>query len=225
VAREDAPGLTQHRGIKLIKGADIDTRETLDDIDLNECLYFNTRAQTATFDLQKEADVEEIIHAAKERGLDFIFFDVFRRLWTGDENDNEEVAKVLAVLTRIQTEAGCSVALVHHVNKSESGTIFQRIRGASAIYGWREWAFGLTIDNPEAEPEDRIRKIEFETKMDTPSKPLYYRIIGSVEGTTLEHCSAPAPLYAKKTAKKASEVAANGNGNHKPLDPQGEMRW
>jgi hypothetical protein len=203
VAREDHAGLTQHRGLSLAKGyAGGDVGWALSEIVLNEWLYYNTRAQSDTFSLQNSVDVGEIINAFKEKEIEIAFFDVFRRLWEGDENDNREVAKVLAVLTRIQTEVGCSVALVHHLNKSEGGTIFQRIRGAGSIYGWREWAFGISIENPEDDPKDRIRKIVFETKAATPASPVYYCFDGDNDKVILATCAPPAKSYKKSSKDK-----------------------
>lgn len=205
IAREDHAGLTQHRGMSLLRGyQNGDVGWALDDIELNEWLYYNTRAQSETFSLQNEMDVLEIIDAFKEKGIEMAFFDVFRRLWEGDENDNREVAKVLAVLTRIQTEVGCSVGLVHHLNKSEGGTIFQRIRGAGSIYGWREWAFGISIENPEDDPKDRIRKIVFETKAATPASPVYYCFDGDNDKVIIATCAAPAKSYKSKKKSKDS---------------------
>jgi len=219
VAREDAPELTQQRAMKMIEGFDIDMQERLREINLDEWLYFNTRAQTETFTLQKENDVREIISAFRERSIQFAVFDVFRRLWDGDENDNMEVARVLSVLTRISTESGVSICLVHHVNKSEGGTIFQRIRGASSIYGWREWCIGLTISNPEEEhPSDRIRKMEFETKAAEPAFPIYYKIESGADLVDLKQCDAPPPLYSKK--KKSADIAVpvSSNGYGHPVE-------
>lgn len=211
VAREDHAGLTQQRGMSLLKGyAGGDMDWALSEIALNDSLYYNTRAQSETFSLQNEMDVLEIIDAFKEKEIEIAFFDVFRRLWEGDENDNREVAKVLAVLTRIQTEVGCSVALVHHLNKSDGGTIFQRIRGAGSIYGWREWAFGISIENPEDDPKDRIRKIVFETKAATPASPIYYCFDGEGDKVVLATCAAPAKSYkgGKKKRKGGAEQTA-----------------
>ena len=202
IAREDHPGLTQQRGKSLQAGYSRGlVGWALAGIELNEWLYYNTRAQSDTFSLQSPVDVQEIIDAFKDKGIEMAFFDVFRRLWDGDENDNREVAKVLAVLTRIQTETGCSVCLVHHLNKSEGGTIFQRIRGAGSIYGWREWAFGISIENPQDDPKDRVRKIVFETKAATPASPVYYSFDGDDDRVVIASCSAPAASY-KKPAKK-----------------------
>jgi hypothetical protein len=214
IAREDHAGLTQHRGASLRKGyAGTDVGWALNEIDLNEWLYYNTRAQSETFSLQNGQDVLEIIDAFKEKGIEIAFFDVFRRLWEGDENDNKEVAKVLAVLTRIQTECNCSVCLVHHLNKSDGGTIFQRIRGSTSIYGWREWAFGISVENPQDDPKDRVRKVVFETKAATP-EPVYYSFeSASDDEVRLVSCGPPAASYKKPAGKKKddrNEVSQNG---------------
>lgn len=209
VAREDHPGLTQQRGMSLLRGYNGgDVGRALDEIEINECLYYNTRAQSETFSLQNEMDVMELIDAFKENGIEMAFFDVFRRLWEGDENDNQEVAKVLATLTRIQSECACSVVLVHHVGKSDGGSIFQRIRGASSIYGWREWAFGISIENPEDDPKDRIRKMVFETKAATPSAPIYYCFDGDEHNVSITSCAPPVSSYTKpaKGHKKSGPI-------------------
>jgi hypothetical protein len=95
--------------------------------------------------------------------------------------------------------------LVHHLNKSEGGTIFQRIRGAGSIYGWREWAFGISIENPEDEPKNRIRKIVFETKAATPASPVYYSFDSYHEDQVkLSPCNPPAASYKGHGRKKSS---------------------
>jgi replicative DNA helicase len=191
VSREDHASLSQSRGMQLIAGAEHELQNALDELDLNTALYFNTRAQSETFLLDREQDVLDVIDELKEAGVEIVIFDVFRRLWEGDENDNQAVAKVLANLTRIQSECNCSVVLIHHLGKAAGGTIFQRMRGASAIYGWREWAMGITVENPGDSPEQRIRKIEFETKADVASVPLYFQIAGNSQKTQLCEVEAP----------------------------------
>ena len=200
ISREDEPGLTQHRLLTLMEGATDTVKDSLFALNIDERMYFSTRAQMESFTLQKESDVAEIIAGLKKHQVEFAVFDVFRRLWDGDENDNQEVAKVLGILTRIQSECKCSVALIHHLNKSDGkDNIFSRIRGASSIYGWREWAFGINVVNPEEPVEDHIRKITFETKAALPSNPIHYQIGGAAGATTtLVRC--PPPLVFKKKA-------------------------
>lgn len=202
ISREDFPGLTKNRAVQFVGGADANLTDKLDEINLDEWLYFNTRAQADTFSLQKEADVSEIIDEIKERQIGFAIFDVFRRLWDGDENDNQEVAKILAVLTRIQTECGCAVALVHHLSKGE-GNIFSRIRGASAIYGWREWAIGVSIEDREAEAAKQIRKLQFDTKASATPAPIYFQIDSGMGKIDLIECSAPEEVKRPRAKTRA----------------------
>jgi replicative DNA helicase len=207
VAREDAPGLSQSRLKRLVDGADESVRMFLECVDLEKWLYINTRAQRETWSLQKESDIQDIIESTKERGIQILFFDVFRELWEGNENDNQETAKVLAQAKRIGREANCQVAIVHHLSKSDKGTIFDRARGGG-INGWKEWGFGLTVDNPdEPDPKNWIRKIQFHTKADSASPPVFYRIQGAEEGLRLEQVDSPTGQYTlSPKGKKKSQA-------------------
>ena len=201
VSREDAPGLSQSRLKRMLRGAPIAVREFIDLIDIEEWLYINTRAQRETWTLQSNPDLVDIIEDIKQKQINFVFFDVFRDLWEGNENDNQETAKVLASAKRIQREGNCQVCIVHHLSKSDKGTIFDRARGGG-INGWKEWGMGLTIENPEVEPKNLIRKIQFHTKADVASPPIYYRIISSEEELSLEQVDWAPPGPAQWTTKK-----------------------
>jgi hypothetical protein len=184
VAREDAPGLSQSRLKRMLNGADIGVKEFINLIDLEEYLYVNTRSQRESWTLQSNPDLVDIIENIKERQIQFVFFDVFRDLWEGNENDNQETSRVLAAAKRIAREGKCQVCIVHHLSKSEKGTIFDRARGGG-INGWKEWGMGLTIENPDVEPKNLVRKIQFHTKADVASPPIYYRIVGSEDELAL----------------------------------------
>ena len=201
MTREDAPGLSQSRLKRLREGASEALAMFLEGIDLEDWLYVHTRTQRETWTLQKESDVQDIIESIKERGIQICFFDVFRVLWHGNENDSQETAAVLETAKRIGREANCQVGLVHHVSKSDRGTIFDRARG-SGILGWREWALGITIENPDAQPKDQIRKVEFQTKQSAACNPIYYRIDGYAEKLCLEEVDAPTQQYSYGKGKK-----------------------
>lgn len=204
VTREDAPGLSQSRLKRLRDGGSEAMQVWLSGVDLEDWIHVNTRAQRETWTLQKEADIQEVIESIKERGIQFVFFDVFRVLWAGNENRSEETAAVLESVKRIGREARCQIGLVHHVSKSDRGTIFDRARG-SGILGWREWAIGITIENPDSDPDQHIRKMEFQTKASRAANPLFYRINGDdKEPINLEQVETPAPQYnyAAERAKK-----------------------
>ncbi len=205
VTREDAPGLSQSRLKRLREGASESLSMFLEVIDLEDWLYVHTRTQRETWTLQNEADIQEIIESIKERGIQICFFDVFRVLWRGNENDSQETSAVLETVKRIGRESKCQVGLVHHVSKSDRGTIFDRARG-SGILGWREWALALTIENPDAQPKDQIRKMEFQCKAACAAPPIYYRIEGYEKMLKLEEVEAPAPQYSfKRSGKKGKK--------------------
>ena len=207
VTREDAPGLSQSRLKRLREGASESLAMFLEGLDLEDWLYVHTRAQRETWTLQSESDIQEIIESIKERGIQMCFFDVFRVLWHGNENDSQETAAVLETAKRIGREAKCQVGLVHHVSKSDRGTIFDRARG-SGILGWREWALGITIENPDAQPKDRIRRVDFQSKASCDAAPVYYRIDGYEKKLCLEEVEAPIQQFTfreKKGKKKESE--------------------
>ena len=206
VTREDAPGLSQSRLKRLKEGASEALSMFLEGIDLEDWIYVHTRAQRETWTLQSEADIQEIIESIKERGIQICFFDVFRVLWHGNENDSQETAAVLESAKRIGREAKCQVALVHHVSKSDRGTIFDRARG-SGILGWREWAMGITIENPDADPKDQIRKVEFQSKAGCAESPIYYRINGYEKKLTLDEVEPPTHQYTFQRGKKKTSDA------------------
>lgn len=208
VTREDAPGLSQSRVKRLREGAPESLSMFLDGIDLEEWIYVHTRAQRETWTLQNESDIQDIIESIKERGIQICFFDVFRVLWHGNENDSRETAEVLEAAKRIGRESGCQIGLVHHVSKSDRGTIFDRARG-SGILGWREWALGITIENPDAQPKDQIRKMEMQTKASVAASPIYYRIEGYESKLCLEEVEAPTQQYGYKNEKKEKKTSPN----------------
>jgi hypothetical protein len=174
VSREDYPGLTGQRIGNLFRG-----REKL--IDWEGWIWVNSRFQTPQFLLENDADVSQLIKEMRMEQVEFACFDVFRKLHLADENDNTEMARVLDQLTRIQSEVGCAIALVHHTNRDVGGSIFRRIRGATAIHGWTEWGIGISVNNPGEPVSQWVRKVEFETKAACPTDPVYFRIEGPTE--------------------------------------------
>ena len=184
ISREDFPGMTQQRIASLFRGT---VRQT----DLDGWMWVNTRWQTPTFLLEDDTQVKRLIEELRTECVEFACFDVFRRLHMADENDNLEMARILDHLTRIQAEVGCAIALVHHTNKDVGGSIFRRIRGATAIHGWTEWAIGVSVANAEDKQRDWVRKVEFETKAACPSDPVYFRIEGPDEALRLSSTDPP----------------------------------
>ena len=204
VSREDYPGMTARRIGQLYRGSDAERR------DLQGWLWVNTRAQTSAFQLEDESAVNHLIGEFEKEHIEFACFDVFRRLHAAEENDNTAMAQILAVLSRIQQEAGCALALVHHVNREVSNSIFRRIRGASAIHGWLEWGVGIGVVNDQDPPQQWIRQVQFECKSACAQPPRYFRIDGGGDTLRLRLTDAPETAGARPVKTAASFMKQSG---------------
>jgi putative DNA primase/helicase len=166
VTREDNPKLTKWRMKHLLEGR----CATMND--LGDWLYVNSREQSAEFLLDKEELLGPMIAELKTVRPQFVILDVFNILHAADENDNTEMRVVMAALSRIQREVGCSLGVVHHFNKNSEGTLTQKFRGAGAIAGWAEWLIGLeSVAN-----EKHMRKMEFQIKAGDQLDPFFYEV-------------------------------------------------
>jgi 5S rRNA maturation endonuclease (ribonuclease M5) len=203
ISREDYPGMTQQRLARLFRG-------TVRRMDFEGWLWINTRWQTPTFLLEDNGHVSQLIEEMRSENVEFACFDVFRRLHGQDENDNTAIQKILDQLARIQTEVGCALALVHHTTKDANGSIFRRIRGATAIHGWTEWALGVSVTNNEEPGRDWIRKVEFETKAACPADPVYFRIEAPGDSIRLILAEPPGVMRPRPLATAASYMKMGG---------------
>jgi hypothetical protein len=176
VSREDYWGMTAQRIGALFRGS---ARPT----DFEGWLWINTPKQSATFSLENENDVAQLIKELKMESVEFCCFDVFRRLHMQDENDNTAIQGMLNQLVRIQQEAGCAIGLVHHLSKDMNGPVFRRIRGATAIHGWTEWAMALSVTNPDDPGANWVRRVDFELKT-APAPPSAFFQIESMGDVT-----------------------------------------
>jgi hypothetical protein len=169
ISREDYPQLTARRIQELWRGGE---RR----LDISDWLWVNSRLKTAAFFLEDDAAVAKVIAELRAAQIEFAAFDVFRTLHMQDENDNTEMQRMLNQLNRIQAEAGCAVALVHHLSKAAEGIAFRHLRGASAIDGWTQWAMAVSISNPDQPASQWVRRIEFESKAAAAADPRYFEI-------------------------------------------------
>jgi hypothetical protein len=192
VSREDNPALTSWR-IRHLFAAKSGVDANL----LEANLHINSRAQTPELMLDNPEQVEELRSELKRLQIDLLILDVFNVLHAGNENDNQDMRRVLRVLTGIQTEFGCSIAVVHHYNKGDdSASMTQRLRGSSAIAGWAEWLVGISM----VDEENKIRCLDFELKAAQPPDSVNFRIVSN-ESTTVLQRVAPAKPSAQPTSK------------------------
>jgi hypothetical protein len=170
ISREDGPPLTSWRLRHLALGREA-RGISIDSLESN--LWVNSRAQTAAFSLDNPEQLADMVRALRSREIEFAIFDVLNVLHGADENDAQQMRAVMQKLSLIQTEAGCSVAVVHHLNKGESGSLMRRLRGSSAIAGWVEWLIGITV----VDDDTKLRRMDFIGKASASIDPIHYFIV------------------------------------------------
>lgn len=180
ISREDNPSLTAWRIQKLFASKGCASPSL---IEMN--LHVNSRRQSTELMLDNPAQMAHLMAELKTLRPRFAIFDVFNVLHAADENDNQEMRSVLRQLSLLQAEIGCGIGVIHHYNKSDQGTMTQRLRGSSAIAGWAEWLIGISM----ADEETKTRRMEFELKAAEPPDPLYYRIESTPDVSRLERVS------------------------------------
>lgn len=203
VSREDAPGITQRRIGRLLRGNPAYAQK------LEGWMRVNTRRHTTDFKVTNPEHMDRLIEEIKKFGSELCILDVFRSVHESEENDNDEMPNVLGKVNRIQNECNCAVMLVHHLNKSTPENIFKGLRGASAIHGWMEWGIGISVTNPEEEDKHNwVRKLEFENKEGICS-PIYTKICGTdPEVVRIERVDS---LSHKSTTSRPTIAKRNGS--------------
>ena len=196
VSREDNPSLTAWRIRKLFAGKSCQTPAGL--IELN--LHVNSRQQSAELMLDNREQMAHLMAELRALRPSFVIFDVFNVLHAADENDNQEMRTVLRQLSLIQPKIGCGIGVVHHYNKSDQGSMTQRLRGSSAIAGWAEWLIGVSM----ADEETRTRRMDFELKAAESPEPVHFRIDSSPEVSRLERV----PYDSQHRATREGSAAA-----------------
>ena len=198
VSREDNPALTKWRLRHLLAGKS----KTLEDV--RDHLWVNSREQSPEFRLDKPEQTAEMLAELKKVKPEFLIFDVLNVLHGRDENDNQEMRRILEQLTLIQQEVGCSICVLHHFNKMSEGSMTQRLRGSSAIAGWAEWLVGI-----EPVPgESGTRSMEFELKAAMSPEALRFRIRSDELGgdVRIEKCEWSPAMQQRPPRRRPEDV-------------------
>lgn len=97
------------------------------------------------------SDLRNQIH---ELQPDIVFLDTMVRFFAVEENNNVAVTEACGFMEELIAECGCSIILIHHVNKAAGDNVDtskdlqdalnqSAIRGASALAGCVRWALAL----------------------------------------------------------------------------------
>jgi hypothetical protein len=201
-SREDNPDTTSWRYGKLLQ------RRQLNEADLADMIYLNTRTETPRFMLDEEEWVLQAIRDMKSLGTEFFILDVLNKCHGADENDNTEMRQIMDRVEYMATETKAQWCIVHHYNKSrvgaasEEATLTEMMRGASAIAGSAEWLVGFLL----ADEEKHIRQAKFDTKSSLPPQSFYWKINSAhedVEGISLGRVEYEPP--ARGNRRRAAE--------------------
>lgn len=128
---------------------------------------------------------KQLISFVRQRGIKFVVFDSLRQLHSVDENSSDKMKPVLASFSRLSLETGCSVLLIHHLRKdnglgkTDKRSIFERVRGTSAIHAWRDCILGI-----EADEESFSAKCTFQFRdADSPEPITIFRKYDSLNNS------------------------------------------
>jgi hypothetical protein len=142
---EDAPGaVTKPRIEAMCRGKQVN--------DLQNLFFLDTH----TLHLDDEQHQAKFAKTMEEMKPDLVVLDPFRNLHHANENDASQMAPILGFIRELQRKYGCSFLVVFHDRKpgekDSSGSRGNRIRGSSAVEGWRDSCIFLDKegDGPDA---------------------------------------------------------------------------
>lgn len=126
---EDAAGFTVPNGIRDVAVFDAENGQNEMHRRLASLGYpdgLKIGITVSGFDLERQ--LWELEEAGSELGTDLIVLDSFRTLWPGgDENDSDEVTRVLAGVQQVARDTDTAIVVLHHRNKNGG------YRGSGAI--------------------------------------------------------------------------------------------
>lgn len=104
-------------------------------------------AHDSTFTLTYKSYPELLAFLLKNE-VKFIVFDIFRRLFTGKENDSEVINAVFKLINSLR-EYGVTILLTHHNRKRAPGSTESDARGSTDIKGNVDLHLGLAAANED----------------------------------------------------------------------------
>jgi RecA-family ATPase len=203
-AREDTPGLTKWRLKHIAAARQVDLQ------DIKDYLWLNSKEETPRLMIDDPEDMRQLLAGIEKRKIEFLILDVFRRLHSADENDPNEMQKIIDAACSIQDKTGCQITLVHHKRKDNphdvSTSLTDSARGSSVIAGYAEFVIGMTVVNPEAAKHEWVREMEVELKAAIAPENWYCRYVDQSKpqiGISVERVFWEPP---KKGKRKADNV-------------------
>ncbi len=118
--------------------------------------------------------VDGIMQRALEHRADVILIDPLYKLNTGNENDAQEMAMLLASFDRLAQKTGAAVVYVHHDAKGHAGERNHIDRGSGSGVIARDYDTGITITPHSVDENARV--IAVATRNYKPQEPFVARV-------------------------------------------------
>lgn len=148
ISREDGPRMVYRRLQQLAKSRNLTTRE------IDAYLLVNTEEQSSRFKIDQEADVTEMAEWLKSSGVEFVVVDVLNRLHDKQENNSDDMTRVMQRFDELAARSGAQVCVIGHTNKGGG------VKGSTAIEGWADYVARLE----QHEGDDAMKTLYLKTK-------------------------------------------------------------
>jgi len=123
--------------------------------------------------LDDERDIERLDATLAQYKPTLLLLDPFVRLHRANENDAQEVARILASLRQLQRKHHSAIIVVHHTRKNQrSGQHGQALRGSGDFHAWADCALYLNHASYNA------LQMTIEHRAAQAPAPLYLQLVG-----------------------------------------------
>ncbi len=136
VNAEDTVGETWRRAkaFALSIGADLALLEQ-NLLVMDMTVSFRLALKTPSREIEDTREAMRFWAKVQRFGIKLIVFDPYIEFTAGNETDNDDQHRVMALIRKRARDLGCAVVIVHHTGKLEGRPTLSAIRGASAIGG------------------------------------------------------------------------------------------
>lgn len=101
--------------------------------EVDRFLFVNTEEQSSRFKIDRDEDLREMADWLKSSGVEFVVVDVLNRLHDKQENNSDDMTRVMQRFDELAALSGAQVCVIGHTNKGGG------VKGSTAIEGWADY--------------------------------------------------------------------------------------
>jgi KaiC/GvpD/RAD55 family RecA-like ATPase len=148
ISREDGPRMVYRRLMQLAAPRGLTQAE------VDRFLFVNTEEQSSRFKIDRDEDLREMAEWLKSSGVEFVVVDVLNRLHDKQENNSDDMTRVMQRFDELAALSGAQVCVIGHTNKGGG------VKGSTAIEGWADYVARLE----QHEADDTMKTLYLKTK-------------------------------------------------------------